>query len=297
MSVTLSQLAETAAFVSARAPFLIESRDGVPEERLQTYWKCCRGRLIDWLRQVDSVAQEADDLPDHEHPRLWKSIEPVLTEIFITDMLTRVFGAVLAATDLHQGRRSLSPIAEHTLRGHSDARTRALALMAGGLRVPSADVARVDRLRRKSEHWSDLLLGHLVLNYQVDEFAIDSRRCVEFGESQVREILRATDEPVWEFVLTGIRLAFTRQGLDDTPPSDAWNQQLVRAVLSSFPADSFGASGTFRSIQSARIERDAESSDRLAESLRRSPLADGQRGVRIRFSTLPGRRKELPPPT
>lgn len=265
MPISLRHIAETAAFASARAAFILEDRAPVPHEHLQNYWKCSRGRMLDWLRLLESTSSEAGCVSPEEHQRLWFNVRPAVDELLVTDLLTRVWATVLAASDLNRGARDATPIARHTFHGHLDVRNRALRLVLHDLQIPVSEVARVDRLRRKTERWTDILIGHLALNFQIDEFAFEPERAVEFGEGQLHEILRATDEPLWEFVLTGIRLAFAQQ--QETVSADAWSQGIVRSVLGSFPADSFDEYGTFKSIRRVRIERGSAGSDRILQAL------------------------------
>lgn len=273
MSLTLRQIAETAAFASAKSAFLIESAAAVPEKHLHDYWKCCRGRTMDWLRRLDGLHSEATVTVPCDHIRLWQQAEQLIAEVFVTEILTRVWAATLTAADLHRKDIVGGPIARHTLKGHTEARNRAMVLMANTLQVPTVLLSQVDRLRRKSERWSDLLLGHLVLNYQLDEFAFESSRSIEFGQSQMREIISATDEPVWEFVLAGVRLAFSSVELV-TAPSDVWNRGVVRSVLGSFPTDSFDGTGTFKSIRRVRVERPQSDSARVSDALTRLSATD-----------------------
>lgn len=287
MSLTLRQITETAAFASARSAFLIESTAAIPEQHLHDYWKCCRGRTMDWLRKLDGLLSEASITPPEDHSRLWKTAEPLVTEVFVTEILTRVWAAILTAADLHRKDAVGGPIARNTLKGHTEARHRSLALMAHSLQVPIATMSQVDRIRRKSERWSDLLIGHLVLNYQLDEFAFESSRSLEFGQSQMREIISATDEPVWEFVLAGVRLAFS--SIDGVAaPSDVWNRGIVRAILGSFPADSFDGVGTFKSVRRVRIERPQTDTDKVIDLLSQTPGINTKSGVRspLKFSEL-----------
>lgn len=287
MSLTLRQIAETAAFASARSTFLIESTAAIPDQHLHDYWKCCRGRTMDWLRNLDGLISEAAVTPPEDHLRLWSSAEPLIAEVFVTEILTRVWAAILTSADLHRKDAVGGPIARHTLKGHTEARNRCLTLMASSLQVPIVKMSQVDRLRRKSERWSDLLIGHLVLNYQLDEFAFETSRSLDFGQSQMREIIAATDEPVWEFVLAGVRLAFS--SVDTVAaPSDTWNRGVVRSVLGSFPADSFDGTGTFKSVRRVRIERPQRDSNKVSDALLQT-LENANRTTRrssLKFSEL-----------
>jgi hypothetical protein len=53
MNLTLRQMAEIAAVVSAKSTLLIESPTPISDEHLQTYWKYSRGRTVDWIRKLD----------------------------------------------------------------------------------------------------------------------------------------------------------------------------------------------------------------------------------------------------
>jgi hypothetical protein len=242
--------------------------------------------MLDWLRLLERTASEASTASSGEHEQIWRTVAPVVDEILVSEILTRVWATVLTAADLNRGTRETTSIARHTFNGHLDVRNRAVRLALHELRLPLGELARVDRLRRKTERWTDILIGHLVLNFQVDEFAFEAERAVEFGEGQLRDILRATDEPLWEFVMTGIRLAFSQQ--QEQLVSDAWHRGIVRSVLGSFPADSFEESGTFKSIRRIRIERGPAGSDRVLEALSAS-LDTGKTGhvrEQVRFAEL-----------
>lgn len=282
MSLPLSLIPEVAAFASARSLALIESSHAINEEHLAAYWKCCRGRMIDWLKTLDDFECRLSNASPEEHQRLWVDLEPILSEIFVSEILTRVWGITLTAFDRQRGLRSAEPIARNTTNGHTEARNRALSLMVNGLKVPLSQLAKVDRLRRKAERWTDLLIGHLALRYQLPEFAFENQRSLDFGQSQLREIIQATDESVWEFVHAGVRLSF--MGLaNDHSESQPWNRGIVRSILGSFPIDCFDESGLFKSLRRIRIERPSPDSA-LSVASKTAP-ADPPR-CQVRFTEL-----------
>lgn len=285
MSLTLRQLAETAAFASARSTILLEGRRQIPETWLQEYWKCSRGRLVEWLRSLDALASEASVCERADQAGVWSRAEPTIAEIFVSEILTRVWAAVLTANDRNHQTCRAEPIARNTMKGHIEARNRAMTLMLSDIAVPVESLAKMDRLRRKAERWSDLLIGHLVVSYQLDELAFESDRSVEFGESQLKEILKATDEPVWEFVLTGIRLAFSTTE-SNPATTGVWNRGIVQSVLCSFPSDSFSESGLFKSIRRVRLENRDDGSSVLDDAIVASSIPDNAPAGRLRFAEL-----------
>jgi hypothetical protein len=285
MQLTLRQIAETAAFASARSTSLIEGREPFSESHLQEYWRCSRGRLIDWTRQLDELSERASYTPRDQHEEIWQAAEPVCSEIFVTEILTRVWATVLGARDVHRNDRAVGPIGVHTFKGHMQIRNRAMSLILHELNVPISQLAGVDRLRRRSERWSDLLIGHLVINYQLDEFAFESSRSIEFGQTQIKEILRATDEPVWEFIQTGLRLAFPGHH-DAELASDVWNRGIVRSIVGAFSSDSFDDMGTFKSLQRLRLERNGDGQKGRLPGLHSRGVNAPETAFRLRFADL-----------
>jgi hypothetical protein len=282
MSLTLRQITEIAAFVSARSMVLIESSHSISDEHLQSYWKCCRGRTIDWLKTLDEFDCRLASASSAEHQSVWTDLEPVLNDIFVSELLTRVWGITLTAVDLRRGEKSAGPIARNTTSGHTEARNKALNLMVGS-QVPMSQLARVDRVRRKAERWTDLLVGRLAVESQLPEFAFDDQRSLDFGQSQMNEFVRATDESVCEFVHAGIRLAFSGMN-QQTSVSPSWNRGIVRSILGSFPIDCFDEVGMFKSLRRVRIERSSPES--TLKNVAERSAADPTPRCQIKFTEL-----------
>ena len=281
MSLSLRQLAETAALASSRANLVIESSSGISDTKLQDYWTNCRSRCSEWFRKLDTFSSRLNSEPSENHQSIWQELEPLLNEVFVSEILTRVWAAVLTASDQRRDQKLAGPIARHTVSSHIEARHRAMTLMVDGPQISLTELARVDRVRRKAERWTDLLLGHLILNYGMHELAFEPDRATDFAQSQVREIVRATDEPVWEFVQVGIRLAFN--GLAGcNSPSENWNRGVLRSVIGSFPIDMFDEYGLTKSTMRTRIER-GNSMDRALER-NASDHADGRETTTPRLS-------------
>ncbi len=286
MPLNLRQIAESAALVSSRASLLIEGRSGIPEAKLQCYWTNCRSRSNEWIKQLDCYSCRLNEEVITEHPQIWMELEPLLNEIFVSEILTRVWAAVLTATDQRHQKKLSAPIARHTVSLHIDARHRAMSLMVSGPQVSLAELARVDRVRRKAERWSDILIGQFVTRYGLEELAFDVQRSIEFADSQVREILKATDEPVWEFVLAGIRIAFATLG-SVSAPSAAAHSAILSSVMGCFPADIFDCMGLTRPVFQVRTERGPASD---VSPFRPVPQAPVDRGSRhISFADLRSR--------
>ena len=237
--------------------------------------------MIDWLKTLDDFDCRLTTSSAIEHQRVWTELEPILSEIFVSEILTRVWGITLTAIDRQQGQRSAEPIARNTTNGHTEARNKAISLMLS-LQIPMHELSKVDRLRRKSERWTDLLVGHLALRYQLPDFAFENQRSLDFGQSQVHEFVRATDESVWEFVQAGIHLSFSTLS-NASSFSVPWNRGIVRSILGSFPIDCFDEVGLFKSLRRIRIERPSPESPLISPDAMQEPIKPR---CQIRFSKL-----------
>lgn len=260
MPLRLCQITETAAFAATRSQLIVESRTPIPERSLRKYWQHSRARHHCWIRELDSLNSQFGSLPRHEHADLWPQAELLLTEVFVAEVLTRVWTAILTAHDHRRYRQIAEPIARHSLSSHIEARNHAMILMVGEPEVTLSDIARVDRVRRKAERWSDLLIGPLVVEYGLHELAFDVSRAVEFAETRSSELVQAADAPVGEFIRTGLHLAF-RDYVDPYPATEAANQGILQAVIGSFPPDTFDEFGLSKSVSRVRCERSGQLDD------------------------------------
>ncbi|MDB5391480.1 MAG: hypothetical protein JWM11_7126, partial [Planctomycetaceae bacterium] len=248
------QTVEIAALISAYSPHLIERPVRLPKAALEQFWECSQKRLKLWLSAMSYYQRRSPEVAPSERLRLWKELEPTLEEVFVTEVLTRVWGAILTAVDEELQSHQYEPIARNVLIGHLDARKRALQLLAADSTASLEHLNRLDQIRRRVERWTDLLLGHLVEHYQVQDFAFNAQRSREFGTQQ---LLQSSDKPreqAWTLVLVGLRMAFPPAAISE-PPNELFQHQIVASMLNCFPSDSFQPEGPFRSILEGRVSR------------------------------------------
>jgi hypothetical protein len=212
------ELIELAGLVAAHGPLLIEDRDPLADEHVERYWVTSQTRLDRWAHSLkefaaggipdrpDPPAKDESPSPPGEPPsasrlppsslpstaRVSARLRGVLEEILVSEVLTRVWTAVLCAHDACRGAEEAGPAARSVLLGHIEARHRALSLVVQAerrsgengesrvererrgvedpplspLRLPRSHVplgvaVRANSLRRRAERWTDVLLGHL----------------------------------------------------------------------------------------------------------------------------------------
>lgn len=240
------QIVEVAALISAFGPHIVEGHEPLPTGMLEKFWDRSQRRLKLWLMAISRYQRQYANVAPHEHLEMWRGLEPVLEEIFISEVLTRVWGATLTARDQARGTHHTEPIARNVLLGHLDARKRALQLLVTDTTLGLEHLTNIDRIRRRVERWTDLLLGHLIESYQVDDFAFDPVRAREFGAQQLLQSSERPREQVWVLLLVGLRMAFPASQV--APPQEFIQEEIVDSILACFPPAAFQSAGPFKPI-------------------------------------------------
>lgn len=241
------QTVEFAALVSAYSPHIVERPERLPKRAMEQFWESSQKRLRLWLSALAYYQKRSLQVSPAERAQLWVELEPTLSEIFVSEILTRVWGAILTAIDQGLRTHDYEPIARNVLIGHLDARKRALQLLASDSSISIDQLARIDVIRRRVERWTDLLIGHLVERYDTRDFAFDAIRAQEFGAQQLLQSAESSREQAWTLVLVGLRMAFTIESHED-PPNELFQQQIVTSILDCFPPNAFSPEGPFRTI-------------------------------------------------
>ncbi|MES2791963.1 MAG: hypothetical protein V4719_20280 [Planctomycetota bacterium] len=255
------QTVEIAALISAFSPHIVEGREPLPAGMLEKFWDRSQRRLKLWLAAVTQYQRQYSRVAPNEHAQLWRDLEPILEEILTSEVLTRVWCATLTARDQAQGTRITEPIARHVLIGQLDARKRALQLLVTDTTLGFEQLTKIDRIRRRVERWTDLLLGHLVESYRVDDFAFDPVRAREFGSQQLLQSNERPRDQTWVLLLVGLQMAFPES---PTPlPHELLQGEIAASILACFPPSAFQAAGPFRPI----IERGRQTHEDLHQPL------------------------------
>jgi hypothetical protein len=271
------ELVELAALASAHGLALVRSgQASLPIEGLGEYWSASKCRLDRWtsaLARLSAPAASAAPLarpaPDAggQAPALPNGdLKSVLEEILISDVLTRVWTAVLAALDRRHGAEENAPIAQRILLGHAEARHRVLTLLVHGPGISSHEALRLDRLRRRSERWTDLLIGHVCNEHDVSEFAANPAVAREFAADLRNHQGWSTESQAWPLLLASLRAAF-RQDVAAVSPNRDLNRRIAAGVLACLPPELFDSTGLLRSLWMTRISHAADDAQGLIASM------------------------------
>lgn len=245
-SLSLQQLAEAVTLISVHSPRIIDDPAPLPREPLLRFWSCTVARLKHCRQAVLQYLERPRQLTPLERHILWEQTEAAAGEIFISDLLSRVWGAILVACDQARGTRDAEPIARHLLLRQMEARQDVLRLMVAGPQVSLDQILQLDRLRKRLERWTDLVCGHLLLRCDVDDFAFDAERAREFGEEQQQAWDTPQHQRVWQMYLLCVRGGFSQR----VSPRSLHSQmrlESVASMLACFPAGTFPAEGPLKS--------------------------------------------------
>lgn len=258
------ELVELAALVAIHAPAMVRESRGVPQASIEQYWVASKCRIDRWLRLLRRLADAGAELPVPA-ALAWPRVRPVLEEILVSELLTRVWTAASAAFDSQRGDQDLEPIARNIFSAHLDARRRLLQLICDGRAIARPHADRLNRLRRRLERWNDMLLSHLSPLVAIDEFAFDPERARDFADDLRRDMAADQGALTCQLMSASLRNSLASDLADRTPNADL-NRRLGSAVLGCFQPNE-DPPGLARSFWLDRIARTTNDAQGLIDEL------------------------------
>ncbi|MEN6451780.1 MAG: hypothetical protein ABFC96_14920 [Thermoguttaceae bacterium] len=260
------ELLELAALAAVHGPALILSREPIPADAIEAYWTASKSRLDRWGRTLKSYASRATSAEQPLGHADQETIRATLEEILTGEVLTRAWTSVLCAYDRCRGSDQMEPIARSVLIGHLEARHRVLTLLVSGPGIDAEQAVKLNRLRRRTERWADMLVSYLAGCYDISEFAIDPERAKEFAEDLDVQRKSPGGRYAWPLVLASLRAAF-QTGLSPLTPNADLNAAIASSVLSAFPPSLFDSTGLMRSTWLLRMSRVTSDTQGMIEQL------------------------------
>lgn len=260
------ELIELAAIVSAHGPVLIRGTQQLSPSGIDEYWTASKCRIDRWSRSLKTFTAQAKASDARQLQAQWPQVRGVLEEILTGEVLTRVWTAVLCAWDRSRGSDLAEPVARSVMIGHLEARHRVLTLLVNGPGIDAEQAVKLNYLRRRSERWTDLLVGYLSGLYDIGEFAIDPRRAADFAEDLQYRCNLKGGRHAWPLVLASLRAAF-RQGLEPQSPNADLNARIAASILACFQPELFDSCGIFRSLWLLRLTNAANDAQGMLDDL------------------------------
>ena len=271
--MNIAELIDLAAVVVGRAPRWIRNADELPPESLERYWSASKCRAERWTRSLKQLTAS---------PAPADNCLPMLREILASEVVTRIWTAVLVAYDRRRETAEAEPIARNVLTGHLEARHRALTVLVRVGNVRSMDAVELNRFRRQAERWNDMLIGHLLLTDDVAEFAFDADLAREFADDFHGQPGWQENGAGWTVVAASLQAGFSGIVNGITGNEDL-NARIGAAILSCFGHDLFDSFALPRSLWAARLFQTAETAENMIDKLfaaERRLLSDSPRRPR-----------------
>lgn len=260
------ELVELAAVVAAQGPVLVRHGYPVSERAIEDYWTAAKCRLDRWGKDLKHYSQQVHETGKTWRSPRWNHARAVLEEILTGEVLSRVWTAVMTCYDRHQGTSQFEPIVRSVLIGHLEARHRVLTLLVQGPGIDSEEAVKLNRLRRRAERWTDLLIGYLSGLADVSEFAIDPERAKDFADDLRYQNPMKGGQQAWKLLLASLQTGF-RKGLVPLCPNADLNRKIATSVIAAFPPELFDSTGLFHTLWMTRINTVAEDAEGMLEEL------------------------------
>ena len=117
------RLAKTAALIAASSEQLVFSPQLRKRFDAEAYWKTCEKRLQCWNRALAMFKEDLREDSDHSP---WPALSVVGEEILYSEVLTRIWTAVLSISERDQNDREMDAILRAIWIGHLAARNQVL---------------------------------------------------------------------------------------------------------------------------------------------------------------------------
>jgi len=257
------ELVELAGLVSTHGASLVECSRPISMTALESYWSASKCRLDRWGRELKQ--HESRAVAGCPQQRAG-SPAGIIEEIFSGEVLARVWAAVLSAHDRRHGMEDAEIVSRSVLLSHLESRNRALKLLLDSTALNHREAVRLNRLRRTTERWADMLLGHLPDAKHLAEFAVEPARAMEFSADFRHHAGAGNRGAAWALLQLSLREAF-RRSLTVISPNADLHARIATSVVSCFPEELFDSTGLMKSLWLSRLTHGANDAQGMIDEL------------------------------
>lgn len=258
-----TELIELAGLIATRGAVLTSRADHLRSDGAAAYWSAAQCRSARWSRAMKQHSLRVCSSASEQAGSLWSSIRPTLEEILASEVLCRVFAAVCCGHEKQYGGNELTPIVRVVLSGQLETRLRALNLLVYGHGLRIEDSVGLNRLRKQTERWVDLLLSLQDEPRDVAEFAFRPARLHEFSVQWRRG---PTGQAQRSLTLASLRLAY-QSGLSTVTPNADLNRKIAAGVMGCLGPDAFDSTGLMKSMWLETMGRTVDDAQGLLDDL------------------------------
>jgi hypothetical protein len=260
------ELVELAALLSGHADVLVGNGTQLTRDGMSEYWSAAKARMDRWSRSLFSLSLTPKSASSAEFEFVPAVVEPLLHEIFASEVLTRVWAAVVGLFDASTDQCAATAVARSVLIGHQDVRCRALHWLLNGPLAHSPHADAVNLIRRRCERWTDLLIANCYHLGDVSEFSVDAVRAGDFAHDFAQQRRSGTYPVAWSVTMTSLRSALQVGIARDAFSRDA-NRRISGAVLACLGPDLFTATGSLRTAWLMRLQSVTDDTEGMLSDL------------------------------
>ncbi|MDG2012647.1 MAG: hypothetical protein P8J33_04030 [Pirellulaceae bacterium] len=246
-----TQLAEIGGWLSISSDLFIREGQQANLKSAMRYWAASKCRLQRWQAALKVFEDDFANPCEMHDP--WHAVETVVQEILVSEVLTRIWTAVLVQHDRVLAHQELQSIGHSVFIGHLEARNRALRLLLKNRPVNQAAFDRVDEIRRRMERWIDLLLSRVTDLEVAIQFGFEESRIRDFAADRPME----NDEQLQQArkLLLASLSASLKRGIKTWTANPDLNREIAAGVLACVPSDRFDSVGLPKTITLMQMEQ------------------------------------------
>ena len=264
-NMNVVNLAEIGSWIAVNGKSLLHHLPQVIEAAKE-YWVAANCRSSRWALALKTFSRDLDlDPSDPDFHDPWPAMEVVIEEILISELLTKVWAAMLVSYETQNGSDEVRGLAHGVHLAHMEARNRAIRQMLKGRSVNEEAFDRLNRLRNRIERWTDLYLAQLPPIEEVEAFAFDRSRVADYRSET--DFLAPDEQRLKQQLLSASMcsdLCDVSTGQSANPPL---NGQIASGVMACFSADRFDADGLPRSARSAWLDKNRDEASFFIDKL------------------------------
>jgi hypothetical protein len=259
------ELIDLAAFLAAQGSLFLGGVRQMPSTALAQYWTVSKCRMDRWNRALRNVQTLPLAVRGEVSPAT-RNLQAVCEEILVSEMVTRVWSSLLTAWDYRIGSGEAQPVAANVLSGQLEASNRVLGIISYNPDTAAGSGNELNRLRRLTERWTDLLLAGLGSLVRMADFAHDAARAEEFSHDFDPTQQPAVRKQAWSLVAESLRESFTPYLRQVTPNADL-NGRIAGAILACFPVEVFDSTGVYHALWNLRVSAITANAQQLVDQL------------------------------
>lgn len=240
-----SRLVELAAIVSSQHRLLCQQQVDADFWAADQYWVLCRARINEWARSLRNCETIKLHEQDFDALEFWKDTRPVIEEVLLSEVCTRLWCATLSIIEQQRHPGELDPIARSVFVSSLEARRRALRLILFAKGLPGVGSTAMNELRMNCEIWTDYLLADLSSLTLARQYCFDRIRLKKAHQFRQQNRCQRVATTRRNARLMAMRYSLSTRSSSPTVCGEL-NSEIAAVILSCLPTSAFDGSGTQR---------------------------------------------------